>query len=360
VVYGTDLAPTSDFREAPGVIPTHERVCIRDHALSIRVWPTRELPVFVSVGVERGESLYALRAGCPEATILGIGKQKFWVTPSPATVHIQCSPGEIDKVLDIHPNIVFFGESENPPQTKELSWWIDQMLPGGEIIVRAHSIAYESAINFIRQQGNLSEQPSTGQIKIFRLPGGPAEPKPFLSFITRTYRRPRQLAYNIASIKAQGDMDYEHILIVDDDGIGLEAANCSFKKIINQIRGEYVMILDDDDALCKVDFLSGIKSIYFFKGQPDVIIFKVWRVTEVVPTPKYWNINEFDHGNGHRVCNCYCVKREFFLDTIHAFCAPRAGDRLWQKEMFSRNPSIYWWDRICSLNMRIGRCEPEY
>ena len=180
---------------------------------------------------------------------------------------------------------------------------------------------------------------------------------PVLTIITRAYKRPRQLHCNIFSVKGQAIQRYQHIVIPDDDGVGLYEANKSFMQVLDDIEGNYVMILDDDDILISDNVVGEVMHIDTFKKSPDMIVWKVWRLTEIVPTPVNWEYNKYR--NSHRVANCYAVKNSFFKRTIESFGTPVAGDQHWQQKMFSIPHSIFWYNGIMSANLRIGNCKPE-
>ena len=81
----------------------------------------------------------------------------------------------------------------------------------------------------------------------------------FLEVVTRTYRRPEGLARNQASLAAQTDADWVQTLLVDEIGIGVEAANARLADV--EPVGEYVWVLDDDDYCVRDDLVERLKSI---------------------------------------------------------------------------------------------------
>ena len=85
-------------------------------------------------------------------------------------------------------------------------------------------------------------------------------PSPFLSIVTRCFKRPSLLERNKESVYNQLDQDWEHIFIVDDIGMGMEAANKALALNKHLISGEYVFILDDDDILVLPVSQSGVRS----------------------------------------------------------------------------------------------------
>ena len=81
----------------------------------------------------------------------------------------------------------------------------------------------------------------------------------FLEVLTRTYRRPGGLARNQASLHAQTDGDYVQTVLVDEVGIGVEAANARLADV--EPVGAYVWVLDDDDYCLRADLVERLKGI---------------------------------------------------------------------------------------------------
>lgn len=81
----------------------------------------------------------------------------------------------------------------------------------------------------------------------------------WLEVLTRTYRRPAGLERNRASLHAQSDPDYVQTLLVDDQGIGVEAANALLADV--EPVGAYVWVLDDDDFCTDAQLVERLKSI---------------------------------------------------------------------------------------------------
>ncbi len=351
-----------DFRKVRGRLAVEEKVALRNLALSIRLWPLRFTPSFVSLGAIHGDSLTAMRAGSPEAAIsatTGSGLADLLDTSVGISItSIDPAAGILtSQALDVRPHLIYVGESDGLEQ-EDLDVWIERLAPSGYLVVHENGSHLRNTVHAVRES-SLAEGPSVKSLHIFRKdPADEPTELPLLTVLTRTYQRPRQLAMNIASLKFQTDNDYQHIVIVDDDGQGLHAANRSLGGNKHRVIGRYVMVLDDDDALLDPGFVAGIRTIEHFKGNPQLAVFKVWRVTEVVPRSKYWEVANY-HTGTHRVCNCYALRNDFFMETIDAFGVPRAGDQNWQKVIYQKKPSIFWWNRVVSYNMRIGHSEPE-
>lgn len=82
---------------------------------------------------------------------------------------------------------------------------------------------------------------------------------PFLEVLTRCYRRPTWLAENQASMAAQSDPDWVQTLLVDEVGIGVEAANARLADV--EPNSDYVWVLDDDDLCVRDDLVQRLKSV---------------------------------------------------------------------------------------------------
>ena len=177
--------------------------------------------------------------------------------------------------------------------------------------------------------------------------------QPFMTFITRTYKRPNALKICIESIEAQTDQDFEHIFIVDDIGQGMLWANCQFYTNRNRVRGKYVYLVDDDDYMIDKEFVSHVKSLSH--RSLDVIMFKIYIRNELYPKPECWEKSPIYGKIGEE---CICVTNKVFQDHIHAFGEPRGGDFSFIKEIFDQKYSIYWDDRIV-VQAAKSRGKPE-
>jgi hypothetical protein len=71
----------------------------------------------------------------------------------------------------------------------------------------------------------------------------------FICLVTRTYKRPKALAALVASLEAQQDQDYEHLIIPDEIGVGIPAVNGMFRQLDLTDRATYIWVMDDDNYL---------------------------------------------------------------------------------------------------------------
>ena len=97
---------------------------------------------------------------------------------------------------------------------------------------------------------------------------------PFLTVVTRCYKRPIFLQNNVQSLKAQTDPDYEQVFIIDKVGLGLAWADKALNKFKDRNHGSYVMVLDDDDRVSDINFIKTLKQIINGNTQLDVVIWQ--------------------------------------------------------------------------------------
>jgi len=179
---------------------------------------------------------------------------------------------------------------------------------------------------------------------------------PFLSIVTRCFKRPQLLERNKESVYAQLDQDWEHIFIVDDIGLGMEAANKSLALNAHLISGEYVLILDDDDILVDNNYVSGLRAIVR-SYHPDVIISKMrWHLQVEKPERQWWR---HPPQHGHIGSPCFAVRREVWLQHIESFGTERSGDFHFITAIWNAGCTFHWWKQVTSEILQIGAAMPE-
>ena len=172
---------------------------------------------------------------------------------------------------------------------------------------------------------------------------------PFVSFVTRCYARPVALLRCLTSISRQTDPDYENVLIIDEEGVGVEAANGFYNLPQNKarVRGQYVHLIDDDDLICDADFVATIKDVASHNGMPEVIIIRVKHPNGVMlPDKKMWM--QAEPIGGHIGGSSVVVRRDVWLDHIYKFGddAVYWGDFVFIQALFKWCKTIYWLNRV--------------
>lgn len=196
--------------------------------------------------------------------------------------------------------------------------------------------------------------------------------EPFLSIITRFYKRPIGLSKNLASIESLIDKDIEQIFITDNVGTGMLEANRAFSHptVKQMIEGEYVFLLDDDDFIINTNMVSDLKEavqplkggVYMnsFSG-PDVIFFRMIIKNGMnnnhYPTELCWS--EQKPMIAHIGGSCFAVKKEVYLKLIHNFAHARCGDFFFIDAVMKSGASSCWIDVLMAETGKVSRGKAE-
>jgi len=170
---------------------------------------------------------------------------------------------------------------------------------------------------------------------------------PFLTIVTRSYKKPECLKRNIESVQAQTDQDLEQIFIIDDIGQGLAWADVALNANKHRNNGKYVMVLDDDDIITNPNFVRLLKSITE-RRDPDVVIWR-GRFTEInlilPPLDHYWNVKPIKSFIGSFN---YCIRKEIYDEHIHLCYTGACGDFDLIDSIFKREPppNVIWFNKI--------------
>jgi len=177
--------------------------------------------------------------------------------------------------------------------------------------------------------------------------------KPFLSILTRCFKRPKQLEHCIASVQNQTDRDVEHLFISDDVGRGLLWANSQIYENRHRVNGEWVYVLDDDDHLIFNGFVAELKSIVE-QHNPDIVICKGYINERIYPIPGFWNLPPI---RGTLGSPNFIVKKQLFMRHAQSWCKDKAGDYFFIKQAFSYGKA-FWWDKFV-FNAPVSCGRPE-
>lgn len=105
---------------------------------------------------------------------------------------------------------------------------------------------------------------------------------PFLTILTRTYRRPAALAACLASVGRQTRAAaVDHIVLVDHVGVGIAATHARFVQVRAAARGRYVLALDDDNVLASETVIGDLER--FAMGDPPLLLPAVQKGELVIP-----------------------------------------------------------------------------
>jgi predicted O-methyltransferase YrrM len=275
----------------------------------------------------------------------GLGKLGF--TPRFVTSKSWEVPSGIEKVA-----MIFIDTThEGPVLEKELAAWLPLLVPQGIVAMHDYSVqGWPTLFPVIDRVFVGPVWASLGMVNTlvaFRWVEGEIEmrkekARPFLSIITRCYKRPKLLEINVKSVDAQSDQDIEHLLIQDNRGVGIGGANQSFFRLRDLVEGQWVYILDDDDRLVYPDFVKELKKIVR-QHDPQVVMVKVEVERPGYILPDTWENRPIL--NRIRSLN-YIVKSALWKRYISHFAKPAAGDFAFIDEIWKSEPRIFWWNGI--------------
>lgn len=180
------------------------------------------------------------------------------------------------------------------------------------------------------------------------------EPQPWLSFVTRCYKRPAMLLHLLETIAEQTCGEYENVLLVDAVGHDVTWANAQFEVNKYRVHGRYVYLIDDDDEVIEPELVACVKRI----GQtynPDIIQFRFEHPGgHVMPPDELW---EKPPQGGRIGGSSYVVRLDVWRRHIKYFSQEwsgesYAGDWGFIRELWKHNYSVYWCDCVIG---RAGR-----
>lgn len=168
--------------------------------------------------------------------------------------------------------------------------------------------------------------------------------QPFLSVITRCYKRPNMLQRNKDSLDRQTCQDWHQVFIVDDIGRGVGWANAQFYTYREEAVGKYVLMLDDDDELISDSAVEILKKASRF--DPAIIVFKGEHgVFGVLPTDEVWEkVPKVRNISGQD----FVVRTDLWKKHIHRFDASIEGDIQFLDSLFRdlEGESVVWLDEL--------------
>jgi hypothetical protein len=171
----------------------------------------------------------------------------------------------------------------------------------------------------------------------------------FLTVITRTYLRPNLLKSNQESLQRQTDRDWEQILLIDRDGIGVPLANKNLRKV--EPGGEYVLVLDDDNIIVDEKLIENLKVLA--QDKPDLIITSLQRdENRVFPTllpPEMGTIDTANMVVSKGIWNKY---KGFWRESY-------SGDFYFAQAIYKDNPNVKIYNGIPIKSLKISKGNPE-
>lgn len=171
-----------------------------------------------------------------------------------------------------------------------------------------------------------------------------------LSIVTRCYRRPVGLRRCKLSLALQTSQNFEHVLLVDDVGIGFRAADVRLATDAPAlINGDYVYILDDDNLLIDNQFVARIEWIAREYDLDVIMVKSDHGRAGILPSPEVWRrrpiATQVDTLNA--VVRAEVWKRHV---GVFATCQDDARDTAFLTELFNHGYSIRWLDKVVAMS----------
>jgi glycosyltransferase involved in cell wall biosynthesis len=178
---------------------------------------------------------------------------------------------------------------------------------------------------------------------------------PLLTIITRTFNaRPLGLAANVASVDRQiARQEIEHLVVVDELRRGVAWAQENLRTV--QPRGDYVMLLDDDDFLLGDGLIPGLTRQVALA--PEVVIVQMnMGDGRILPSDAGWG--NFPQRSGIP-CSSYIVRRDVWNEHVSDFAPRYDGDYDFIEAIYNCGHPLLWWKSIVSRVGQVSHGEAE-
>lgn len=180
---------------------------------------------------------------------------------------------------------------------------------------------------------------------------------PFLTVITRTYKRPNLLANNQRAFAEQTDPDYEQIIIRDEVGVGVAAANVRLRGTAGCVRGEYVLVIDDDDIVVDPGLIADLKRLAVTR--PGVIMVRWDHGPRGVLPAEEW----FEHGGVPPKAGvgggAPIVRADVYRALCHTWGNAYDGDHDFVSSVLTCGQPVVWHNKVVCAVQQIGLGRPE-
>jgi len=179
----------------------------------------------------------------------------------------------------------------------------------------------------------------------------------YLEILTRCYKRPAGLARNQASLRAQSDPDYIQTLLIDDQGIGVAAANARLASV--EPVGQYVWVLDDDDFCTDTRLIERLKMLTgTMRTAPAAVVVRMDHgELGVLPALEDWGRAPAEGGIG---ASALIVRADVWRHYADRWASARyASDYDFASAVLRGETNVVWVDWVASAISRRSIGAPE-
>ena len=179
----------------------------------------------------------------------------------------------------------------------------------------------------------------------------------FLEVLTRCYQRPKMLKHNIDSLLCQTCDDWQQTLLIDEVGRGVGASYLELARYADDLEGEYIWILDDDDMCIRNTLVNELRQIAE-SHNPDVIMLKMNHLERGILPSSNWKESP---KMGDIGCSAYVVRRDVWAaHSVEFERGDYSNDYYFISSIFDDDTvDIFWHDVIASQVQRISVGQPE-
>jgi hypothetical protein len=156
------------------------------------------------------------------------------------------------------------------------------------------------------------------------------------------------------SVRVQCDEDWEQVVIEDQVGIGVAGMYREVRRHVDQVHGDYVYMLQDDDMLVDPRFVAQLRKFVEATKWPEVVIVKIRAQTRELPL--IWReaprLGRIDLGN-------FVVRADVWKAHAADFGQRYEGDFDFIMNLWDCGYRFEWWPRVVAKKVCVGRGRAE-
>jgi hypothetical protein len=179
----------------------------------------------------------------------------------------------------------------------------------------------------------------------------------FLEVITRCYERPKMLKHNIDSLLCQTCDDWTQTLLIDEVGHGVGWSYQEMARQADELEGDYIWILDDDDMCIRNTLVDELSTIVTDRN-PDVIMLRMNHLQRGILPSHTWG--QYPR-MGDIGCSAFVVRRDVWVKhSVEFERGDYSNDYYFISAIFDDSTvDIFWHDVIASQIQKISMGKPE-
>jgi hypothetical protein len=180
----------------------------------------------------------------------------------------------------------------------------------------------------------------------------------FLTIYTPTFRRPGMLERCVASVTRQESLEMiQHIIVRDEVGLGIAGMFAEIPRHVEEMVGDYVYILQDDDELADGRCVADVQE-WICRQMVNPAVIMVRNIKRGMNLPLMWETRP--------VCGWvdlggYLVKREVFAENAGMFGRRYEGDYDFIDRLWAMGYTFGWCARLFAREQvsapGLGRAE---